>query len=134
MALMMGALEYSIFPHVIKPELGQLVGIKSRKTAWEWVVCQIKRNAAEAKWAHAEILGKLAQVFPKIFFAMGRCKFPIYLTRNQADDWFTMWRTINETRMARNNWSFTGPNFEACLLYTSPSPRDRLLSRMPSSA
>ena len=24
--------------------------------------------------------------------------------------------------------------FEACLLYTSPSPRDGLLSRMPSSA
>ena len=24
--------------------------------------------------------------------------------------------------------------FEACLLYTSPSPRDRVLSRMPSSA
>ena len=27
---------------------------------------------------------------------------------------------------------FDGPNF--CLLYTSPSPRDGLLSRMPSSA
>ena len=26
------------------------------------------------------------------------------------------------------------PNTEACLLYTSPSPRDGLLSRMPSSA
>ena len=25
-------------------------------------------------------------------------------------------------------------NLEACLLYTSPSPRDGLLSRMPSSA
>ena len=25
-------------------------------------------------------------------------------------------------------------NFEICLLYTSPSPRDGLLSRMPSSA
>ena len=25
-------------------------------------------------------------------------------------------------------------NFEACLLYTSPSPRDRTRSRMPSSA
>ena len=24
--------------------------------------------------------------------------------------------------------------YEACLLYTSPSPRDRSLSRMPSSA
>ena len=27
-----------------------------------------------------------------------------------------------------------GPEVEACLLYTSPSPRDGLLSRMPSSA
>ena len=26
------------------------------------------------------------------------------------------------------------PYFETCLLYTSPSPRDGLLSRMPSSA
>ena len=26
------------------------------------------------------------------------------------------------------------PQIEACLLYTSPSPRDRSLSRMPSSA
>ena len=25
-------------------------------------------------------------------------------------------------------------DFKACLLYTSPSPRDRSLSRMPSSA
>ena len=25
-------------------------------------------------------------------------------------------------------------HFKTCLLYTSPSPRDRLLSRMPSSA
>ena len=25
-------------------------------------------------------------------------------------------------------------NYKACLLYTSPSPRDGLLSRMPSSA
>ena len=27
-----------------------------------------------------------------------------------------------------------GPQFQDCLLYTSPSPRDGLLSRMPSSA
>ena len=27
-----------------------------------------------------------------------------------------------------------GDDFGACLLYTSPSPRDGLLSRMPSSA
>ena len=29
---------------------------------------------------------------------------------------------------------FTGERLSACLLYTSPSPRDGLLSRMPSSA
>ena len=28
----------------------------------------------------------------------------------------------------------TGPGLKTCLLYTSPSPRDGLLSRMPSSA
>ena len=30
-------------------------------------------------------------------------------------------------------WAFNA-QFESCLLYTSPSPRDGLLSRMPSSA
>ena len=30
--------------------------------------------------------------------------------------------------------SFRVLNTDACLLYTSPSPRDRSLSRMPSSA
>ena len=30
-------------------------------------------------------------------------------------------------------WDITGNN-KICLLYTSPSPRDGLLSRMPSSA
>ena len=40
-------------------------------------------------------------------------------------------RTYLENRIAANgSHKFTG----ACLLYTSPSPRDRSLSRMPSSA
>ena len=29
---------------------------------------------------------------------------------------------------------YDGDEFNGCLLYTSPSPRDGLLSRMPSSA
>ena len=29
---------------------------------------------------------------------------------------------------------FSSMDYESCLLYTSPSPRDGLLSRMPSSA
>ena len=43
---------------------------------------------------------------------MGRCKFPIYFTKEKADAWFDMWRMINETRMIRNNWSFLGENFD----------------------
>ena len=34
----------------------------------------------------------------------------------------------------RNDQNFYRGTFRACLLYTSPSPRDGLLSRMPSSA
>ena len=34
-----------------------------------------------------------------------------------------------------NGWSMgDSVNFNGCLLYTSPSPRDRTRSRMPSSA
>ena len=33
----------------------------------------------------------------------------------------------------KDTWQ-TNPSLLACLLYTSPSPRDGLLSRMPSSA
>ena len=33
-----------------------------------------------------------------------------------------------------SSWSSGGARIVACLLYTSPSPRDGLLSRMPSSA
>ena len=34
----------------------------------------------------------------------------------------------------RDGGSLTGDQYSTCLLYTSPSPRDGLLSRMPSSA
>ena len=37
-------------------------------------------------------------------------------------------------RSIENADDFTRPLQEICLLYTSPSPRDGLLSRMPSSA
>ena len=45
----------------------------------------------------------------------------------------------NKFKVEENARTFLGKNeiqglFKACLLYTSPSPRDGLLSRMPSSA
>ena len=66
--------------------------------------------------------------------------------RKQRDKWkMKRWYTI---RAPRNPWEFKkigetigesdehimGRVYEICLLYTSPSPRDRQKSRMPSSA
>ena len=101
MTLMMGSLEHAISPRAIRPALASLVGI-----AWQWVVRQIRNNVTDETCAHALNLGKLAQAFSKMFFAMGRCAFPIYLTRGEADAWFDMWGIINETRMARNPRAF----------------------------
>ena len=42
---------------------------------------------------------------------------------------------ISKQKIYLQNLNYWNVEFqEACLLYTSPSPRDRLLSRMPSSA
>ena len=41
-------------------------------------------------------------------------------------------KTAAEVKVIRNELNLTDPYI--CLLYTSPSPRDGLLSRMPSSA
>ena len=42
--------------------------------------------------------------------------------------------TKNKIEIIKEKSSFFEDNFEGCLLYTSPSPRDATLSRMPSSA
>ena len=41
---------------------------------------------------------------------------------------------IDEARLYMGEWAAAFGRQEACLLYTSPSPRDATLSRMPSSA
>ena len=41
---------------------------------------------------------------------------------------------LKEARLRKLNEISNKKNFKICLLYTSPSPRDCLLSRMPSSA
>ena len=48
---------------------------------------------------------------------------------------FAMYRDSNDALRATGEFYWNGTDvLSACLLYTSPSPRDGLLSRMPSSA
>ena len=64
---------------------------------------------------------------------------PIYQAGVVLLDLNEPWRVISRGRYnvlePREMWEMVGqvPNV-VCLLYTSPSPRDGLLSRMPSSA
>ena len=41
---------------------------------------------------------------------------------------------IVEAESPQKIWEHTAPWIKGCLLYTSPSPRDKTVSRMPSSA
>ena len=64
------------------------------------------------------------------------------------DDFFTEYSKLNRLEVISNfsgsaglaiilknkNYLFTDGRYTICLLYTSPSPRDKRQSRMPSSA
>ena len=68
----------------------------------------------------------------------------VYVPSRGPDDWQRFladpekqWRRGFSARTAAYSWESANglpPEIEACLLYTSPSPRDRTRYRMPSSA
>ena len=55
-------------------------------------------------------------------------------TDEGIDGWGEGWGGINEFKDILKSSVIGQDPFESCLLYTSPSPRDRTRSRMPSSA
>ena len=68
-------------------------------------------------------------------------EIPAGLQKNLREKIFEDFKNLFEEKSIRSkkNFSFSTPNrlvlvFEGCLLYTSPSPRDKRQSRMPSSA
>ena len=56
--------------------------------------------------------------------------------KSNYDQWddITYQRTRKNARLATFDLEYLNENISICLLYTSPSPRDRTRSRMPSSA
>ena len=53
-------------------------------------------------------------------------------TLRDKDDWF--WDNVIKPHVKYYGDTFNHDHTKICLLYTSPSPRDRQKSRMPSSA
>ena len=51
-----------------------------------------------------------------------------------AQEGWTTWCLVRHTDEPQDHTHFVGSRITDCLLYTSPSPRDRTRSRMPSSA
>ena len=55
-----------------------------------------------------------------------------YLDDRQWDEWLELY--AQDATFWMPSWDDNDELTEDCLLYTSPSPRDRTRSRMPSSA
>ena len=45
--LMMGAMEYAIFPHAARPAFSAFASITTRELAWNWVVQQVRTNVVD---------------------------------------------------------------------------------------
>ena len=59
--------------------------------------------------------------------------FPVTYTNSPYKD-FTRSRFFGNMLMYEDRWTVAQERWWFCLLYTSPSPRDKRQSRMPSSA
>ena len=58
---------------------------------------------------------------------------PVVRIRRQDDSFYLTYKSRGKMAREEYNLPLNAQSY-ACLLYTSPSPRDGLLSRMPSSA
>ena len=67
--------------------------------------------------------------YDEVIDAGGKHIYPGFIAPNS-----TLGLTEIESVRATNDFRETGTTLPNCLLYTSPSPRDRQKSRMPSSA
>ena len=80
----------------------------------------------------------LEQALHSVYTAIDTLDAEVFVVDNASDDDSV---SLVQTKFPdvhlivnKDNVGFSVANNQACLLYTSPSPRDRTRSRMPSSA
>ena len=112
------------FPEAVK-EIAQRVGIR--------IVDNFDININKKNNKIYKILDISAQWFQDNLYESNLCKE--YLNkRNLTDDTIKYFKLGFSSNPKKNLYEFLKEQDFNCLLYTSPSPRDRSISRMPSSA
>ena len=96
-------------------------------SAYEQQIQTLQQRASEAEEKFQGIKGKLDDVYKKQDEQRRK-------TLEDQGQWKDLWEEANKTAQAKDQQIAELEQKLACLLYTSPSPRDGLLSRMPSSA
>ena len=100
------------------------------------------RNAPDAKWAAAELDGVAPEgyhstsMYPEYFKLDGQWRLA---EESRMDSSVVLredgtLRVVENRNLKKGDRVILGRTENCCLLYTSPSPRDVSLSRMPSSA
>ena len=65
-------------------------------------------NVGDAKWANADYLESITDIFSRASTLVEKCRFPLYITSDVAQESFDYWKLINEQRVERNGWSSLG--------------------------
>ena len=106
-------------------------GFSSASEALGVLTCRIGGSVRRAVWASAS-----AMVFNTTLAAAGESRVEVSNNGREYTSSGVRVRVVSVRVVEVQPWSgpVGGATVVSCLLYTSPSPRDGLLSRMPSSA
>ena len=97
---------------------------------------ELKRDAVGVEEMARLLFPMMAERTRDIFDEEGGADFA-YTVDVDGENWrfrVNLLQQLGKIGMVARRVNNFIPNFEGCLLYTSPSPRDRQKSRMPSSA
>ena len=89
-----GAVEFSVSPHKRRPPYAESLGVTDRMDAWKWSTNQIRDNAHDSRWQHANNLGTIADTCTRAFPQMGHRRFPLYIQPPMAREWFDIWDSV----------------------------------------
>ena len=84
MTLFSGALDISISSHARWLQYADLLGMRTRVDAWNWITGEIKGNIGNVEWFRYESLGAVAEVCTRTFDFIGNSRFPPYITLVKA--------------------------------------------------